>query len=73
MRLYLDSSVFQFLKKDENKELYDLVLKDKSNNIYCFSEAHVYDLIQDKTSHKLDDMTFIETIVDNNCWHFDSM
>lgn len=26
MRIYLDTNVFQFLEKPENRELYDLVL-----------------------------------------------
>jgi hypothetical protein len=71
MRIYLDSNVFRDLAKPENKELYDLVLKDKDQNVYCFSEAHIQDLVQDASDRKFADMDFMETIVDNNCWCHD--
>lgn len=71
MRIYLDSNVFRDLKKPEGKALYDLILADKNHNYYCFSEAHIQDLTQDNTDHKLSDMDFMETIVGNNCWWYD--
>lgn len=71
MRIYLDSNVFRDLKKLENRPLYDLILEDKDHNYYCFSEAHIQDLVQDETDRKLSDMDFMETIVGNNCWNYD--
>jgi hypothetical protein len=68
MRIYLDSNVFRDLAKPENRELYDLVLKDKDRNVYAFSEAHIQDLVRDDTDRKLADMDFMETIVGANCW-----
>jgi hypothetical protein len=58
MRIYLDSNVFQDLKKPESKALYDFILTDKNRNYYCFSEAHIQDLTQDETDLKLLDMDF---------------
>lgn len=69
MRIYLDSNVFRDLEKAENKELYNLILVDKERNYYCFSEAHIQDLVRDTTDKKLTDMDFMETIVSNNCWY----
>lgn len=69
MRIYLDTNVFRDLEKPENRELYELVLADKDRNFYSFSEAHVQDLVRDKTDKKLSDMAFMETIVAGNCWY----
>ena len=71
MRIYLDSNVFRDLKKTENRPLYELILADKDNNYYCFSEAHIQDLVRDETNQKLFDMDFMETIVGSNCWYYD--
>jgi len=71
MRIYLDSNVFRDLKKPENRALYELILKNKDVNYYCFSEAHIQDLVRDETDLKLSDMDFMETIVGNNCWNYD--
>lgn len=71
MRIYLDSNVFRDLKREENKDLYDLIFEDKDRNYYYFSEAHIQDLIQDHTDMKLNDMGFMDAIVGNNCWHYD--
>lgn len=68
MRIYLDTNVFQFLAKPENRIFYESVLADKDHNYYCFSEAHIQDLTRDKTNQKFVDMSFMETIVYNNCW-----
>lgn len=71
MRIYLDTNVFQFLEKTENRDLYDLILADKDQNYYCFSEAHIQDLVRDKTDQKFADMDFMETIAANNCWYYE--
>lgn len=70
MRFYLDTNVFQYLKLSENSKLYTLFVDDTKRNIYCFSEAHIYDLVRDKTDEKLKDMSFMETIVSDNCWSY---
>lgn len=69
----MDSCVFQALKREENNELYQLILQDKQLNYYCFSEAHIQDLIRDGSDEKFNDMDFMATIVDGNAWHFDKM
>lgn len=71
MKIYLDSCIFQALKKEENDEFYKLVLQDKQSNYYCFSEAHIQDLIRDESEEKFNDMDFMATIVDGNAWHYD--
>lgn len=39
--------------------------------MYCFSEAHIFDLVRDKTDEKLENMKFMETIVKDNQWRYD--
>jgi hypothetical protein len=48
-----------------------LIQVDKDFNYYCFSEAHIQDVVQDKTDMKLADIDFMQTIVANNCWCHD--
>lgn len=72
MRIYLDSSVFQLLKNDENySTLLKTICEDKDHNIYSYSSAHIQDLTRDKSDQKIEDLKFIENIVDDNCWFFD--
>lgn len=71
MRIYLDSCVFQDLKDPLNNELLALINFDREHNIYCYSEAHIYDLLRDKSNLKYEDADFIEKIVENNCWYYD--
>ncbi len=71
MKVYIDSCVFQDLKKEENKELFEFIKSSKPKNIYCFSEAHLQDLTRDRSDEKFKDMNFIEQIVDNNCYCYD--
>src|SRR5882672_9869332 len=68
--VYLDSCVFQDLKEEKNKELLKKILAAKSHVLFVFSEAHLYDLDQDKTDHKYADTDFIETIAGPNCYYF---
>jgi hypothetical protein len=72
MRIYLDSNIFQAVKKSENSLLLEAILKDKEYNIYSYSSAHIEDLMKDPTEQKLDDLKFIEFIVDDNCWYYDN-
>jgi hypothetical protein len=71
MRIYLDSSVFQRIKNDVYSPLLEAIIEDKVHNIYSYSSAHIQDLTRDRTDHKFDDLKFIETVVENNCWYFD--
>jgi hypothetical protein len=70
MKIYLDNCVIQDLKRSENSDLYALIKVDKENNIYCYSEAHLQDLMRDKSQEKFKDLKFMESIVGQNCWHY---
>jgi hypothetical protein len=72
MTIYLDSCVYQDLKKEENSSLLKLIKSDKSQNIYCYSEALLFDLTRDSSNEKFKDMDFIESIVDNNCYYYNN-
>lgn len=67
MRIYLDSCIYQDLKLEGNKAFYNSVLESKHNQIYLFSEAHLYDLSRDTTGEKYIDMYFMESICEDNC------
>lgn len=69
MRIYLDNCVLQDLKV--NNILFDAVCLNKRSNIYTYSEAHIMDLLRDKSEQKFKDAEFIEKIVDDNCWLYD--
>lgn len=51
-------------------EINSKILLSKSHVIYCFSEAHLYDLNRDSSAEKYKDMDFLQTISDNNCFFF---
>lgn len=70
MTIYIDSCVLQDFKKDEYSEIVRQIESDKPKNIYCFSEAHLFDLARDETNEKYKDMKFMEEIVDNNCFFY---
>jgi hypothetical protein len=69
MRIYLDTNILQYLKNNSN--LLQLVKEDKCHNIYCYSEAHVLDLLRDKTNQKESDLKFMSEIVEDNFWSYD--
>ncbi|WP_276374321.1 hypothetical protein [Chryseolinea sp. H1M3-3] len=71
MRIYLDSCVYQDFKRNGGEELLALTLNSKNDNIYCYSEAHIYDLVRDKSDEKFRDMELIEKVADKNCYHYD--
>lgn len=70
MRIYLDNCVIQDLKRQENIDLLNAIVEDKKYNVYCYSEAHLQDLMRDKSNHKFDDLKFMEKVVEGNCWHY---
>ena len=59
MRIYLDTCIVQDLKNENNKELLNSIIQSKGELVYCFSEAHLYDLARDKTDEKFADMQFM--------------
>jgi hypothetical protein len=71
MRIYLDTCALQDLKKPEYSELLNQVPDGGAGNIFCFSEAHLFDLCRDPTDHKWKDMDFMESIVHDHCLYFD--
>lgn len=71
MRIYLDSCVYQNFKRNPADPLFNLISRDSKSNVYCFSEAHVYDLVRDLTEEKFSDMALIEQIAFNNCFFYD--
>jgi len=71
MRIYLDTCILQDLKNESDKDLLNSIIQSKGELIYCFSEAHLYDLARDKTDEKFADMQFMEHIVDYNCSYYD--
>ena len=70
MTIYLDNCVYQDLKRDENHALLDIIKVSKLKDIYCFSEAHLFDLTRDTSGEKFKDMDFIEGIAENNCYFY---
>ena len=71
MRIYFDTCILQDLKNETYKDLLGSIIQNKGELIYCFSEAHLYDLSRDKTDKKFSDMQFMEQIVDGNCYYYD--
>ena len=70
--VYFDSQIFRELKKEENKSLLDKILKLKNNKLkYVYFDAHIYDLQNDKTDKKIEDLKFMSNIVENNYMLFD--
>jgi hypothetical protein len=71
MIIYLDTCVLQDLKNDDNKGFLDSLIESKGELVYCFSESHIQDLSRDKTDEKFSDMSFMEMIVDDNCFFYE--
>ena len=70
--VYFDSQIFRELKKEENKSLLDKILKLKNDKLkYVYFDAHIYDLQNDKTDKKIEDLKFMSNIVENNYMLFD--
>ena len=70
--VYFDSQIFRELKKEENKYLLDKILKLKNDKLeYVYFDAHIYDLQNDKTDKKIEDLKFMSNIVENNYMLFD--
>ncbi|GMQ30791.1 hypothetical protein [Algoriphagus confluentis] len=69
IKVYLDTNVLSGLKGgklDEFKRLHNLLLELRGR-VYCFfSMAHLNDLANDKSQQFLEDLTFYETITNDN-------
>jgi len=70
IKIYLDSDVYRNLKNPAHKGLLDKVLAAKNFAMFFFSEAHLYDLNQDQTTAKFEDMKFMEKIASSHCYTF---
>lgn len=70
--VYFDSQIFRELKKEDNKKLLNLIKKLKNKEfLYCYSDAHLYDLKNDNTEMYKEDLNFMKDIVDDNYIYFD--
>ena len=72
-RIYLDSNIYRYLKKDPEARLLDLqkYIKENDQIHVFFSSAHLFDLGRDKTDHKFDDLHFMEQFTGHNYIHLD--
>lgn len=70
IKIYIDTNVFSFLKRQENNHYLTEILKLKENCIFYFSDAHILDMFRDTSDKKIDDLLFFEKIVDDNCLRF---
>ena len=72
--IYFDKQVFSHLrnaKEEKYVKLYEKILLHKNEFIFLFSNAHLFDLKQDKTDIKFAEMEFIQSIVDSNRMVYD--
>lgn len=72
MRIYLDQCIIQDLKREAGPGLLKLIEEDNLQNIYCFSEAHLYDLRRDATDEKYRDMELLEKVAGSNCFTYEN-
>lgn len=70
-RIYLDSNIYRYLKKDADNRLFKLqeFIKNEDNLHVFFSTAHLFDLGRDKTNLKFDDLMFMEQFTGKNYIH----
>ena len=68
-RIYFDKQIFSFLFKQDNpiyQKLYDDLLDNKHLFLYCYSHAHMRDLLNDHSDIKYKELEFMETLVEDN-------
>lgn len=72
-RIYFDSNIYRYLKKDPDARLLDVqeYIKENDQIHVFFSSAHLFDLGRDKTDHKFNDLTFMEQLTGQNYIHLD--
>lgn len=67
--IYFDKQVFSYLfsAKDEKYiRLREKIASHKEDFIFCYSNAHLFDLQDDRTDIKFKEMEFMQSIVDGN-------
>ena len=67
--IYLDKQVFSHLfkaKEEKYSLLREKILSHKDEFIFFYSNAHLYDLQDDKTNMKYREMEFMQSVVDDN-------
>jgi len=69
IRVYFDQNVFNILKNRTDlwvQKLNNDLLKRSNDFLYCYSHAHMLDLQRDATDKKYEDLTFMESLVQDN-------
>ncbi|SHG81785.1 hypothetical protein SAMN05444372_11072 [Flavobacterium micromati] len=69
MRIYFDKQIFSHLFKQEQDKycfLLPKLYRAASNNLFCYSHAHLLDLKNDTTNIKFAELEFMETLVADN-------
>lgn len=67
--IYLDKQIFSYLfnaKEAKYSLLREKILSHKDDFIFFYSNAHLFDLQDDKTDIKYKEMEFMQSIVDGN-------
>ena len=67
--IYLDKQVFSYLFKSNNEKcaaLREKILAHKDEFIFCYSNAHLFDLQDDLTDTKYSEMDFMQSVVNGN-------
>ena len=67
--IYLDKQVFSHLfkaKEEKYIQLREKILSHKDEFIFFYSNGHMFDLQDDKTEIKYDEMKFMQSVVDGN-------
>lgn len=67
--IYFDKQIFSHLfsaKEEKYSILREKILPHKDDFIFLYSNAHLFDLQQDTTNIKYEEMDFMQSIVDGN-------
>lgn len=67
--IYLDKQIFSYLFKSSNEKyaaLREKILSHKGEFIFCYSNAHLFDLQDDLTDTKYSEMDFMQSVVNGN-------
>ena len=67
--IYFDKQLFSHLFKSQEEKylvLREKILSHRDEFIFTYSNAHLFDLQQDTTDIKYDEMDFMQSIVDGN-------
>ena len=74
--IYLDKQVFSYLFKASNEKyaaLREKILSHKDEFIFCYSNAHLFDMQDDLTDTKYSEMDFVQSVVNGDTcklpWH----